>query len=227
MINECIIIGGGASIKPYLSELQPILTSKFVIACNYAYKHFPHTFLTFIDRDFYKPRPEAVCPNIYEELKKEPLIVGLNINGIKEFKLDNTILLDGKYRTNLTGTLAVNLAIKIIDTGTIFLLGFDWTRQPIPKDKSKYNSKSELNIHYYDKEIIHRGIGYTGYYDKHNPDKEFIKLIKKDVKIYNVSLESNINCFEKIDYEHMFTLLNNKSYNQKELRKEITQIINV
>jgi len=70
------------------------------------------------------------------------------------------------------------------------------------------------------------GIGYIGYYENHNPEKEFIQLIKKDVKIYNVSLDSNINCFEKISYKKMFELLSNKIENQEELRKKINSYLN-
>jgi hypothetical protein len=44
---------------------------------------------------------------------------------------------------------------------------------------------------------------------------------KKDIKIYNVSLNSNINCFEKISYEKMFELLSEEIINQEDLRKEI------
>lgn len=219
MVSEAIIIGGGSSIKAHFSELQLILDTKFVIACNYAYKHFPHTFTTFIDRDFYHPREEANNPDIYEELKKEPLIVGINLNGIKEFKLDNTILLGNEYRKNLTGTFTLKVLDNIMKSGSIYLLGFDWNRRNnLPERDTNYNRYSDLQIHYYN-DIKHRGIGLMGYYENHNPDKEFLEFTKKrDIKIYNVSLESNINCFEKISYEQMFALLNKEKYNQEELR---------
>ena len=218
-ITECIIIGGGSSIKEGLSlGLRDRLQGKFVIACNYAYKHFPHTFLAFLDRDFYKSRSEINNPDIYEELKQEPLIIGIDINGISEFKLDNTILLDKSERENLTGVFALKLAEKIMNSGTIFLLGFDWDRRTgLPERDPNYSPKTDLPLHYYD-DIKHRGSGFIGYYENHRADKEFTKLIKKDVKIFNVSLQSNITCFEKISYEHMFTLLNEEKYNQEELR---------
>ena len=222
---EIIIVGGGTSIKQAdLSTLQPILASKFVILTNYSFRHFNGTFLCFQDVDFYKSKDITVNPDIYEELKQLPLIVGLNHNGIEEFKLDNTILIDKKYREPLTGILALKLAEILMENGTIYLLGFDFTRQGIPKDKSKYDPNSELSIHYYSKdEINHRGVGFTGYYDRHNPDKVFEKFIKKDVKIFNVSPESNITVFEKINYEHMFTLLNKEIYNQDELRTYVKE----
>jgi len=222
MVSEVIIVGAGASIKPYISALQPVLDHKLTILTNYAYKTFPGTFLCFQDRDFYKVRPEkSVNPDIYNDLKELPLIVGVNLNGTEEFKLDNTVLLDKSERENLTGIFALKLALRLINTGTIYLLGFDWNRRLGLKERDpNYNPKSNINLHYYD-DIKHWGTGYYGYYEGHNPDNEFSKFIKDGIKIYNVSLESNINCFEKINYEHMFTLLNNEIINQEELRKEI------
>jgi len=221
--KECVIIGGGASILPQIKVLQPILASKFVIACNYSYKHFSSTFTVFNDREFYHPKPEDNNPDIYEELKALPMIVGINHNGIEEFKLKNTILLDKKEREVLTGILALKLAIKLMESGNIYLLGFDWNRRTgLPERDPNYNPNSDYPTHYYTtKEINHRGVGYMGYYENHNPDREFAKLIKKDVKVFNVSLESNINCFPKIDYPTMFKLLSDVRHNQEELRLEI------
>lgn len=220
--KEIIIVGAGASIKPYISALQPILAHKFTILTNYAYKTFPGTFLCFQDRDFYKVRPtESVNPDIYDELKSLPLIVGININGIEEFKLDNTILLDKSERENLTGIFAIKLALRLINSGTIYLLGFDWNRRSgLKKRDPNYNPKSNIDLHYYDN-IKHWGTGYYGYYEGHNPDNEFTRFIKEGIKIYNVSPESNINCFEKISYERMLNLMNNDEYNQEKLREEI------
>lgn len=228
MVPEILILGSGASILPRISPLKPLLASKFTILINYAYKHFNGTFLTFSDRDFYCPlyakkRPEN-NPDIYEELKQLPLIIGVDKNGINEFKLDNTILLpqDKLYSGDLTGVFALSLACYLLENkGIIYLLGYDWTRQLIPKDKNLYNPKSNLQIHYYNN-INHRGIGLTGYYDKHNPDKIFqLFTQKKDIKIYNVSLESNITIFPKITYNQMLTQLTNKNIDQNILRQEI------
>ena len=231
-INEIIICGGGKSIEyglnlPSNLSLQPLLATKFTIACNYAYKTFPSTFLAFSDRNFYVPlyakkNPDK-NPDIYEELKKLPLIIGIDHNGISEFKLDNTILLNNKYRSALTGIFALKLAELIMEKGTIYLLGFDWTqRKGLPERDPNYNPNSDLQIHFY-KDIEHRGVGYVGYYENHNPNREFNQFIKKDVKIYNVSLESNINSFEKISYEQFYKLLSNKEENQDELRQYIKE----
>ena len=115
--------------------------------------------------------------------------------------------------------------LELLDfKGGVYLLGFDWSRRiGLPERDKNYNPKSDLQIHYYH-DIKHRGIGYMGYYENHNPDKAFIEFTKKEtLKIYNVSLESNINCFEKISYEQFFRQLSKKIENQEELRKEIKE----
>lgn len=224
MVSEAIIVGGGASIKPYLAALQPLVATKFTILTNYAYKTFPGTILAFLDREFYVPDhaksysdPKTIRhPDIYEELKTLPLIISINDNGIEEFKLDNTILIDKKYRANLTGIFALKILDLLDFKGTVYLLGFDWTRRTEP-------SQEKPHIHYYD--LKHKGSNYVNYYEHHNPDKEFKQFIKKDVTIYNVSLESNINCFEKISYEKMFELLSKEEVNQEELRQEVIPIL--
>lgn len=232
MVSEAIIIGGGASIKPYSSVLQPLLAPKFTITINYAYKTFPGTFLAFLDKNFYVPdyaknyvnEPINRHPDIREELKSLPLIIGIDDNSIEEFKLDNTILLDKKYKANLTGIFALKILELLNFKGTIYLLGFDWTqRTGLPEKDPNYNPNSNLQIHYYD--LRHKGSGYVGYYENHNPDKEFNRFNKKDVTIYNVSLESNINCFEKISYKKFFELLTPEKIHQEALRKEIKLLL--
>jgi hypothetical protein len=231
MVPEIVVVGGGASIKPYLSVLQPLLATKMVIATNYAYKHFPCTILTFIDRDFYCPayaKRDNNNPYIYEELKQLPLIIGLEKNdGIKEFLLPNTYIIKCPKKEishpHLTGLFALCIA-EALEPKTIYLLGLDWSKQPIPENKNKYNPYSDSNTHYYNN-IKHRGINYTGYYDRHNPDTSFKFFNNSKSKIYNVSLQSNINSFEKISYEQMFELLSNEKINQEEVRQEVRRIL--
>ena len=237
-INECIIIGGGSSITEGISlGLRDKIKDKFVIACNYSYKHFSHTLLTCVDKDFYYSS-NSNHPNIYEELKEEKLII-TNADITKNLILLNTILVkrtnnynenplqSGFYNGGLTGIFSLSLAQFILNyTGTIFLLGFDWSRQPIPEDKTKYKSVCNLDIHYYKKEIQHRGVGYTGFYDNHNPNNSFKFFNNKNIKIYNVSLNSNIDNFEKISYKKMFGLLSPNTYEQNSLQTYIKQILN-
>lgn len=229
--NEVIIIGGGASINIGISlGLKDKLQDKFVIACNYAYKHFPFTFMAFTDENFYLPANAKEHPyknpDIYEELKSIPLIIGINHGKNKEFALPNTILFkhksflkqntkasEGFYTRNfLTGIFALSITCFLLNyKGIIYLLGFDWTKDPTKP--THYYSKEEIN---------HRGIGYTNSYLSHKSSHIFdCYSMFKDIKIYNVSLNSNIDSFEKISYEKMFELFSGEIINQEDLRKEI------
>jgi len=233
--KECIIWGGGYSIKEGISlGLQDHLKGKFVINCNYSFLHFPGTLLTFLDRDFYVPiqakEKGNKHPDIYEKLKKIPLIIGIDYNnGVQEFILPNTILLKksvpynknpiekGFYYRSLTGVFSLFLASFLIDfKGVIYLLGFDETK----KTKEIFLNKRKPHTHYYEEETNHSGIGDVRVY--HKSRDRFLPFTKeKDLHIYNVSPDSNINCFEKIDYTTFFSKLDNVVYEQENLRKEI------
>ncbi len=230
-ITECVILGGGKSVVEGLNlGLQARLKDKFVIGVNYAFKTFDCTFTAFQDRDWYHPRPDdqgnIPNPDLYEELKKLSLIIGINHNGVEEFKLDNTILLSPKEKEPLSGIFALKLALKLMKNGNLYLLGYDWNRRTgMPERDPNYNRYGDKNLHFYD-DIQHRGTKLYGYYENHNPDKDFNKLIKKDIlKIYNVSLESNINCFDKLSYQKFFELLSPETINQTELRNYIRTIL--
>jgi hypothetical protein len=201
--SECIIIGGGKSIKEGIElGLKNLLKDKFVITCNYAYRHFTPTIETFVDGDFYKDNLET--------LKTLPCIIGNKSQVAEKYLLPNTTLYPpgsiyygkdslekGVYSPILTGIWSITLAICLMkQQGTIYLLGYDWTQ--------------EGDTHYYSKEEInHRGQGRVTFYKKHNADKYFKTfLIEKNIKIYNVSLNSQLQSFEKISYLSFFNLLN-------------------
>jgi len=230
-IKDCVIIGSGKSIEPYRIELIEKLKDRFVIVINYSYKHFPHTCMCFGDNEFYIPQnakkyPEK-HPDIYEELKKEPLIIYNNHkNDIIKYQLPNTIfvksgsgyninpLKSGFYCHVITGIFALSLAQFLLNyDGIIYICGFDWNRTP-PNPK--------IDIHYYsDQELNHKGKHKTDYYKNNNPDNFFGHFKEPKIKIYNVSQLSSIQSFEKIAYEQMFSSLSNEHYDQSELRQEI------
>lgn len=244
--KECIIVGGGSSLK--LADFQRLaltFSTKFTILNNYAYKQFEGTLLTCIDSDFYKPSIEALTleknPDYYDELAKLPLIICIDSNDMPKIKHSNTILLkpnsnyqrekcliNGFYTGNLTGIFALTLASYLMNyEGTIFLLGYDWTmRNKQEVDPLKYESNSTMQTHYYDN-IKHRGIGYLGYYENHDPHNFFKHFQEKKLKIYNVSLESNIETFDKIDYDDFYKLLSKEEVNQIELRESIKLSCNI
>jgi hypothetical protein len=214
--NQAIIIGGGASIKEGISlGLWDMLKDRFVINCNLSFRHFLGTFMICVDGDGFIKRTV--------EMQALPLIFALDTHQGIEYP-SNTILFKesliyherdsftkGIYMQSLVGIPAIVTAIQLLQgIGYIFLLGYDW---------SKYTT----DTHFYQDE--HRGQGFTDYYEKHNPDKQLVPLLQEtNIKIYNVSLQSNINCFEKISYPTMFNILDDVRYDQNELRKYINKL---
>ncbi len=81
--------------------------------------------------------------------------------------------------------------------------------------------------HCYQDNINHIGVGRIKFYyatDKINKVFEVYKPETK-IKIYNVSPDSRINTFEKIDYNTMFSKLNNETVDQDELRLHIKNLL--
>jgi len=234
-LKEIIIVGGGSSIAEGLVlGLKDKLSEKCVIGINYAFRHFDLTALCFSDRDFYRPlhmkTKKEANPDIYEELGKLDLLI---IGGRRNADLDkiahpNTVLISCPKKElghipPLSGMFTLSVA-EALHPDKIFLLGYDWpTRNPngCPTGK-RYAPKDEsLDIHYYKKEIPHAGLGFVGFYENHNPDNYFKFFNSSKSKIYNVSPNSNIQNFEKIDYPKFFKLLSSDTINQKETREAI------
>jgi hypothetical protein len=78
--------------------------------------------------------------------------------------------------------------------------------------------KTRPLTHFYqdNKNIKHRGIGKTNYYEgKNRPERDFGVYRKQTrIRIYNVSLNSKIpnNIFPKISYDEFFKKLDDKQY---------------
>jgi len=238
--SEIIIIGGGSSINEGISlGLKDRIKDKFVVLCNFAFYHFDGTFLTFIDHEFYSgflksnTNPPVMIQNKEhrEKIIQFPLIIGHETNQTKTLKVPNTILLKsastytrdlskGIYNSHLVGIFSLTLACWLMDfKGKIFLCGYDYSH----RTPEQIQNKEKAKTHYYsEKELNHRGIGYTNFYEKHKSSNYFsCYLQEKNIKIYNVSLNSNIGEFEKINYPTMFDLLDDVRYDQEELRELI------
>ncbi len=245
--KELFIVGGGASIKEGLPlGLRDKLKDKFVISLNLTIKIFySSTFLSFVDcNSFYK--------KYKEELVRYPLIIGKHNPEIDKIKLPNTILLKtvekwdrtlktGVFGSYLTGLFALSLGIYLLDSGTIWILGFDGG--VLPNQESDEDVTDKLNIidkqscqksviqkngryyrpvgHFYQgSEIEHRGIGKYSFYTMNDKVNKVFAPFKDETqcKIFNVSPNSNLNIFPKIDYTTMFAKMNNVVYNQDDLR---------
>jgi len=213
--KSCFIIGGGPSLREFpFSRLKGHRT----IGVNLAFTKFEPSVTFSMDSRFLKwLETERYGPAITRRFEKlnsyrvqmmtypasfPPLVFVVPV--FKNYSAGHWAftesMRDGIGHGNNSGYAALNLA-AVLGANPIYLLGFDWNKRlGLPERDPNYNPNSDLQIHYYN-DIEHRGIGYVGYYENHNPDKEFKSTIKKDIKIYNVSPESNINCFEKITYE--------------------------
>jgi hypothetical protein len=215
--SQLILIGGGSSIKEGISlGLWDKLQGRFTIGTNYSYKVFPATAQTFVDNTFYNTEKT--------ELDKLPIVIGQPRN-IKE-KGGNLIPLScgagytrnlqgGVYSARLCGIYTLSLAIYLLDEGEIFLLGYD--NGSINKD---FDEKKRRATHWYQGEIEHRGVGKCSYYDVKDRGEKDYGVYKQEqrVRIYNVSLQSNIPVFPKISFKEFFQKLDKNTYDQNELR---------
>jgi len=202
--NQLIIIGGGESInKADRKRLLSTLRGRFTCGINYSYKYFSTTFLTCMNyTDFYDTNRK--------ELSKLPLVVSCNRPHPSKWE-KNTVLVDKNYM--LSGILALDVGMRILEEGEIYLLGFDY---------SAINNRT----HFYQNAINHKGIGKDQYYNRGFEDRDFRPFCNnKKIKIFNVSMKSCIKCFSKLTYHKFFKKLDNSKYNQEGLVKEIKRKI--
>jgi hypothetical protein len=216
-LNQLIIIGSGVSIKEEVEKgLWEKLKYRFTIGLNHSYHFFEATCQMYVDSTFHN--------EIKQDWDKIPLIIGQGRN-IKERPSHSLIipcsakynreLKDGVYSGSLAGLYALSLAIYILDAGEIYLLGYDYGS--IIKN---LDEKQRKITHFYQEQIQHRGVGKTSWYDsKDRVKKDFgVYANESKVKIYNVSINSKIEQFEKMDYTTFFSKLDSNSYDQNVLR---------
>jgi len=225
-MKQLIIIGGGSSIKPELNNgLWDKLKGRYTIGCNYSYKFFQSTFQCFVDHKFYTDELEG--------LKDLPLIIGNYHSNVNKKKKNNTILLPsvqpykrdiskGVYKSSLVGIFSLSLAIHFLKEGEIFLLGYD-----LGGDFNKKDNRGKVITHFYQGEINHGGIGKVSYYKSRRRSHYDFGCFKEleGIKIYNVSPESRLEEFEKINYNEFYKKLNKDKLNQDEIRENIKKEI--
>ncbi|MHA1437972.1 MAG: hypothetical protein ACTSPD_10380 [Promethearchaeota archaeon] len=241
-IRQISIIGGGKSLKEALRQgLCNKLQKTFTIGTNYSYRTYVPTVLTCCDVKFYcalDPFIRERKAEFIKELSKLPMIIAPNHGENLQNRLSNTTfviptverykgqksLSEGVYSLSLTGLFAITLAILALEhNGTIFILGFDWTRRTEEQKKANI----EIDTHFF-KDVRHKGVGYTGHYEEHDPIKWFKPFLEEQgIKIYNVvgNPESNIGLFEKISYEEYFHRLKKNDLSQDDMRNHILKII--
>lgn len=249
--KQCIIIGGGSSVRPDRSiaiknlELWSKISNSFTIGINFIYKWFIPTVLMYKDYDFYYSQQE--------ELNKLPLVVGMNdqkykndnyptissnvllVNDSRNYQGKNSLKL-GCYSFQLTGLASISFAIGLGCT-EIFLLGFDscaindYTHFYDECDGTviwRTRQRNGIGTFYHPK--LKKEIYNTGNYNNIRELNEiwfkpFEQCKNQGINIYNVSPLSKINTFKKINYQIFYTQLNKEEYNQQSIRKYIKNII--
>lgn len=229
--DSCIIIGGGKSVRKGIETgLWDKIKNKDVWSLNYTYKLYPYkpSRECFVDFSFYKNNAKDI-----KELYNQGVPIYSKQNS--KFKrinndyiiLYNTVREKGSFRgrqalktppephlfigqMGLVGTFALSLAIAE-GYKDIFLLGYDFG-PPKPTDK---------DTHWYQKQIKveSTGVGVPNvYWNKgtglrpHITDYKVFNQVK-DANIYNVSLQSNIEYFQKISYNKFYELIGEKGDN--------------
>jgi len=219
--KQLIIIGGGASIKEGIEKgLWTRLKRKFVFGINYSYNFFPDpTVQLYLDKQVREKNEEDYNNLPLVITKKQPVKNRKNEIQIVDHNCYTRNLTSGVYKGSLTGIYAISMAIHLLDEGEIFLLGYDYG------GKGTDTKKRNLT-HFYQGQIEHRGVGKVNYYNSKGRASRDFDVFKgeKKVKIYNVSLDSKIETFDKISYNEFFKKLGRNKYNQEELRKYIIEL---
>jgi len=245
--TKCIIMASGASISRGIPlGLSNYLEREVVFSLNDNISFVDSTVAVFGDWECYRDR--------FELFSKHPLTIGRfdchigrTIEGALPCpKHDGLILLPGSgkyngteglskglYSSVLTGAFTLNLACRL-GFKQIFLLGFDcgatgksthwYDEVPGAGHFGDYEGKERTGVG-----INEHGNYNTSFYNKE--DVEINNLWKpfeaEEAMIYNVSLGSRIEVFQKIGYQSMITILNQNKIkvNQEEVQKEIRQLL--
>lgn len=204
-----IIIGGGYSVKEGIElGLWDKIKDKEVWSLNFAYKTMP-----------YKPRRELWADinffkNHIEELQT------LYQSGVKciakaHGKYKFIAEIETYYTTRdikeakekmyigsmgLVGFLALSVAVRE-KYDIVYALGYDFGTNSVKNDKTHYYQEK---IH-----VLSSGVRHPEFYREENGRvredvRDFNIYKNSSTKIYNVSLNSNIESFEKISYEQFF-----------------------
>jgi len=247
VLNRCIIMASGASIKHGVTlGLSNYLEREVTFSINDNIKFIDSTVAVFGDWTAYRDR--------FDLFSKHPLTIGRfdmhigkHIEGATPCpKHEGLILLQGSGQYNgieglklglyspvLTGAFTLSLTIRL-GFKQIFLLGFDCGGIGTSTHWYDQNKEAGHFTNYEGKPYT--GVGKdsnnnykTSFYN--NDDIRINDLWKpfeiEPVKIYNVSLDSRINVFDKIGYCSFLKILKDNpiEVNQSEVQKEIKEFL--
>jgi len=232
-------------------KLQELVHYNYSIGLNYFWRYgCSTTFNTFGDWQYYEDNYEDLkkLPLIIGSHDPQLVKHGKSIIHDNTILLNNSGIYNGKdsiakgvYTKQLIGIWSLSLAIAL-GFKEIYLIGYDCCE--INSQTHFYQGVIDLKkstpIYIREKLADHRlhfrGLGKkeNGQYNtstynikKHLNEKWFapFQAERKTIKIYNVSPESAIEVFEKIDYETFYSKIKNNHIDQTDSREEIKQII--
>jgi len=199
MYKRAILIGGGASIPDDFN--WDILKNEFTIGINYIIKIITPTVLIFDNKELYKKLKVILS-------ETEAILISPNYKDEKVIKLPASQINYGKrslemrkiYCGTLTGIYALTIA-RCLPFEEIYLMGYDLNR-------------TDGMVHY--KKLKHPMESMAPYHQSHR-----FRVFKNVKNIFNVSPNSAINVFPKLDYQSFYRILDKdkQMINQKEARK--------
>jgi hypothetical protein len=213
-MKDIILVGGGSSISEGLSlDLWKHIQDKEVWSINFAFLTMPFipTREIWVDLSFFKNNMEAL-QNLQKQgvkcyAKKHMKYAGIPEITLYETSRDPKEMHNKTYigRMGLSGFFALHLAVKETPD-RIFLLGYD------------FGSNTNKTHYYQDQlKVESSGVGKPELYRNGTSIKDEVKdfenFTNQDIKtkIYNVSPDSAISCFPKIDYLTFFDLIKGDS----------------
>jgi hypothetical protein len=211
-MKSVILVGGGASIKEGIElGLWEKIKGQEIWSINFAFLTMPYlpNREVWTDISFFKNNIDILQRLYYQGVSCHAKLHHkyADIPEIKTYETTREPVYSKEKmfigRMGLSGFFALSLAVKN-NYDVVYLLGYD------------FGSKT-TNTHYYQDSlnVSSTGVGHPELYRNHHGEvkeevKDFELFLQYPTKIYNVSLESKIPYFEKIDYPTFFSKINEK-----------------
>lgn len=193
-MDNLIIVGGGNSVPAHehlfarCLQASQINKKADIWALNRAFFELPvlADALLWLDLTFFYENYQSIydLQNTTELISRKQAIhdtVKISQYDVSDIPEDNKIYCGAK---KLAGIFALSLAISR-GYKNIYLLGYDYCQ--INNQLNWYKNTNTNDI-----------------YTKYDANKQFLTFVREDVKIYNVSPQSRIDCFEKLTYEQFY-----------------------
>ena len=220
--KSVVLIGGGRSV---LTGIELGLFDKIkgmdIWSLNFAYKSMPYLPSTeiWIDKMFFTQNIKNL-QGLHEKgvnlitaynskYDKFPEVTTYKTSRCREEYFGAKMLDSGKIFVGTLGQcgfFALSMAI-CYGYNRIYLLGYDFGT-PSYEDKITHFYQEDVEK----LKIISKGVGKKDvYYNKEGKIKEGLNdyslYTRENIPIYNVSLRSNINCFNKLSYSEFFKVI--------------------